>query len=113
MCLSVKQTLIRGRYAVPRSVWRSRRCRRSRNSTRVRGIMTQLPGGGHRLAGFAADLFGDIANALALVRLGRIEAADARGDFANQLLVRAFNRNLRLLVLRVCDGDFDVLRNRK
>src|ERR1043166_1959624 len=38
---------------------------------------------------------------------------DARGNFTDQLLVRAFNRDLRLLVLRVRDGDLDGLRNRK
>src|ERR1041384_7262629 len=113
MCLSVKQTLIRGRCAVPLNFWRRRRWRRSRDSTRVRGIMTQLSCCGHRLAGFAADLLGDVPDAFALVRLGWIEATDARGNFTDQLLVRAFNRDLRLLVLRVRDGDLDVLRNRK
>src|ERR1039458_3728102 len=100
MCLLVMQTLIRGRCAVPWIFCRRRRCRRCRASTLFLGIMshTQLTRRGDGLARLAAHLFAHVANAFALIGLGRIETANSRRYFADHLFVRAFNRDLRLLV---------------
>ena len=44
-----------------------------------------------RLAGLAADVLADVADALALVGLGRPDVADLGGHLADQFLVDAFD----------------------
>ena len=50
----------------------------------------------------------DVAHALALVRLRRIEAAEFGGHLADDLLVRAFDGQLGVLL----DRHFDLVGNR-
>src|SRR5262245_61989801 len=85
-------TTRRGRSAVPTTFRRTRRCRRSR-ACRLVSVVISNPLGA--LADLAADVLAFVANALALVRLGRPYAADLRSDLADLLLVRALDDDLR------------------
>jgi hypothetical protein len=58
----------------------------------------------------AADVLADVLDTRALVRLGRIERADARGGFADLRLVNAGDRDLQTVVL---DGDLQPFGDRE
>src|SRR5262245_24868891 len=58
------------------------------------------------LTGLATDVLALVLHALALVGLGRAEAADVRGDLADEALVRAADREAR----GVLDLDRDARR---
>src|SRR5215472_15110378 len=75
----------RGRSAVPRTFARTRRWRRSRASLTVR-LGT--------LANLSADVLALVADALALVRLGRANLADLGGRLTHHLLVRPLDDDL-------------------
>src|SRR6476646_8661007 len=80
-----RKTARRGRSAVPRTFVRTRRCRRRCASLTVRlGTLTDLP----------ADVLALVADALALVRLGRAHRANLGGRLADHLLVRALDEDL-------------------
>ena len=64
---------------------------------------------GDGLTFLAADAFTEVADTFALIGLGRVERADARGDSAHELLIDALHLDLRL----IGDGDFDAVRNRE
>src|SRR5207248_6147669 len=81
-----RKTSRRGRSALPRILPRTRRWRRSRASRVVRlGTLAHLP----------ADVLALVADALALVRLGRPHLPDLRGRLADDLLVDATDDDLR------------------
>src|SRR5581483_365179 len=82
-----RKTSRRGRSAVPRILPRTRRWRRSRASrvVKVLGTLTNL----------SADVLALVANALALVRLGRAYLPDLGGRLADHLLVDAAHDDLR------------------
>src|SRR5215472_18301652 len=74
-----RKTARRGRSAVPCTLARTRRWRRRRASLTVRlGTLADLP----------ADVLALVADALALVRLGRPHLADLGRRLAHHLLVR-------------------------
>src|SRR5215468_1669929 len=86
MCLPERKTLRRGRPAAAwRSAWRVRRWRRAKRA--LRSDMGPLL----LLAFLAPDGLGRILDALALVRLGRTQAADFGGDLADLLAIGAGN----------------------
>src|SRR5262252_458195 len=86
MCLPERKTLRRGRPAAAwRSAWRMRRWRRAKRA--LRSDMGPLL----LLAFLAPDGLGRILDALALVRLGRTQAADFGGDLADLLAIGAGN----------------------
>ena len=60
------------------------------------------------LAFLAADVLADIADSLALVRLGWIEAADFGGELADELLIDPLDDDMVL----VGAGDLQPFRNR-
>src|SRR5436305_5950489 len=81
-----RKTSRRGRSAVPRILPRTRRWRRRRASRTVRlGTLAHLP----------AHVLALVADALALVRLGRANLANLRGGLADDLLVGALDDDLR------------------
>src|SRR5207244_3473762 len=81
-----RKTTRRGRSAVPWTLARTRRWRRRRASlTMRRGTLADLP----------ADVLALVADALALVRLGRAHLADLGGRLPDHLLVRALDEDLR------------------
>src|SRR5262245_24159614 len=86
MCRFDRNTARRGRAAVPRTFFRTRRCRRTRCSGFVSAMERSLL---RRLAGLAADVLIGVPDALALVRLGLANLADVGRDLADQLLVEA------------------------
>src|SRR5438067_10646629 len=59
----------------------------------------------HGLAFLAADLLARVTHALAFVRLGRVIAANIRGNLSDEVLVAAFNLDLRRLRHRDLDAD--------
>src|SRR5689334_21986403 len=61
-------------------------------------FLALLPAGLAGFAGLAAYVLFNVANALALVRLGRMKLADARCDFADDLAVGTGERNRNLLL---------------
>src|SRR5262249_34721266 len=76
----------RGRSPVPCTFARTRRWRRRRASLTVRlGTLAYLP----------ADVLALVADALALVGLGRSHLADLGGRLADHLLVRSLDEDLR------------------
>src|SRR5215470_3621137 len=108
MCLPERKTLRRGRPAAAwRSAWRVRRWRRAKRA--LRSDMGPLL----LLAFLAPDGLGRILDALALVRLGRTQAADFGGDLADLLAIGAGNldrgrpRGLHLNAGR--NGHLDVM----
>src|SRR2546421_5122054 len=108
MCLLERNTARRGRAAVPRTFLRTRRWRRSRATCRFCISASALL---RRLAGLAQHALVDVADALALVRLGLADLADVGGHLADQLLVEAAHRDaggrryLELDSLRCVDRD--------
>src|SRR5690348_17717491 len=81
-----RKTTRRGRSAVPCTLARTRRWRRRRASLTVRlGTLADLP----------ADVLALVADALALVRLGRAHLADLGGRLADHLLVGSLDEHLR------------------
>src|SRR5579862_5908026 len=101
MFLPEKWTARRGRAGVPATFLRRRWCRI------LRGFiffvaMALLDG----FAFLALDVFTEVTDTLALVRLRRIIGADIGGDLADQLPVDAFDFDLG--VFR--DSDLDALR---
>ena len=56
----------------------------------------------------AADLFSRVTDTLALVRLGRIIAADIRSELSDALLVDSLDENLGV----VRDSDLDIVGDR-
>src|ERR671934_2472601 len=75
----------RGRSAVPRTLPRTRRWRRSRASRTLRlGTLAHLP----------AHVLALVADALALVRLGRAHLADLGRGLPDELLVDALDDDL-------------------
>src|SRR5215467_5630898 len=108
MCLPERKTLRRGRPAAAwRSAWRVRRWRRAKRA--LRSDMGPLL----LLAFLAPDVLGRILYSLALVGLGRTQAADFGGDLADLLAIGAGNldrgrpRGLHLDAGR--NGHFDVM----
>src|SRR5690348_12788382 len=81
-----RKTTRRGRSAVPRTFARTRRWRRSRAS------LTATLG---TLADLSPHVLAFVADALALVRLGRAHLADLGGRLADHLLVRSPDEDLR------------------
>src|SRR3954466_12079285 len=63
----------------------------------------------NRLAFLAADDFARVSDALALVRLRRVIAANVSRDLTDKMLVDAGDADLRVLG----DGDFDAVWNRE
>src|SRR4029077_4421504 len=123
MCLLDRNTVRRGRAAVPMTFLRTRRWRRRRCSDLVRliaGSSTWLLGG---LAGFALDALAGVADALALVGLGLAELANVGGHLSDELLVEAAHgdagrlrhlerdagRRLDVDRMREADRDLDLL----
>src|SRR5581483_11411457 len=81
-----RKTTRRGRAAEPCTFARTRRCRRRRAFLTVRlGTLPDL----------SADVLALVADALALVRLGRAHLADLGGRLAHHLLVGALHEDLR------------------
>src|SRR3954469_17987131 len=81
-----RKTTRRGRSAVPCTFARTRRWRRRRASLTVRlGTLAYL----------APHVLTFVADALALVRLGRAHLADLGGRLADHLLVRPLDEDLR------------------
>src|SRR6476619_525487 len=100
-----RKTVRRGRSAVPRTFARTRRWRRRRPSLTVRlGTLADL----------SPHVLALVADALALVGLGRAHLADLGGRLPDDLLVRAIDDHLRRLwdVERhaVARGDRDGVR---
>src|SRR6516165_1541815 len=85
MCFALRNTLSRGRSAVPLIFRRIRSFRRSRPTICI--AMASLSSGLRGLARLLADLLALVAHALAPVRLGRPEAADLGGGLAHHFLV--------------------------
>src|ERR1700753_3918787 len=88
-CVSMRglerKTTRRGRSALPRTLARTRRWRRRRASLTVRlGTLAEL----------SADVLALVADALALVRLGRAHLADLGGRLADHLLVGSLDEDL-------------------
>src|SRR5215218_7658051 len=85
MCLLERNTARRGRAVVPRTFLRTRRWRRSRETSRfcICGPLLR------RLAGLAQHALVDVADALALVRLRLADLADVGGHLAAELQVDA------------------------
>src|SRR5690349_14360496 len=80
-----RKTTSRGRSAVPRTFARTRRWRRRRASLTVRlGTLTDL----------SPHVLPFVADALALVGLGRANLADLGGRLADHLLVRSLDDDL-------------------
>src|SRR5262245_52953704 len=90
-----RKTTRRGRSAVPCTFARTRRWRRRRASLTVR-LGT--------LADFPADVLALVADALALVRLGRPHLADLGSSLAHHLLVRSLDEDLRRRRHLECDA---------
>src|SRR5690348_16209876 len=81
-----RKTTRRGLSAVPCTFARTRRCRRRRAFLTVRlGTFPDL----------SAHVLAFVADAFALVRLGRADLADLSGRLADHLLVRALDEDLR------------------
>src|ERR671936_78061 len=81
-----RKTTRRGRSAVPRTLPRTRRWRRSRASRTLRlGTLAHLP----------AHVLALVADALALVRLRRAHLPDLRRRLPDELLVDSFDDFLR------------------
>src|SRR5688572_33513099 len=85
-CLFERNTARRGRSAVPWIFLRTRACRMSRLERRFWATLLMfssslLPG----LAGLAHDLLAQVANALALVRLGLANGSDVGSDLTDDL----------------------------
>src|SRR5690348_4894520 len=81
-----RKTTRRGRSAEPCTLARTRPWRRRRASLTVRlGTLADLP----------ADVLALVADALALVRLGRAHLADLGGRLADHLLVGSLDEDLR------------------
>src|SRR5882724_2979124 len=113
MCVTLRNTLSRGRTGVPaiRLRWRSwMRTRRSffvfifiPKPSALSPYLRLRP----RLAGLLLQHFAGVAHALLLVRIGLAEAADVRGDLTDQLAIHAGDGDVRLLV----DRDVDPVRD--
>src|SRR5689334_4755456 len=88
-----RYTARRGRSAEPVTFARTRRCLRRRACCLVLIAMVSLGS----LSDLADDVLAGVANALALVRLGRAPLADLGGDLADLLLARAADDDLRRL----------------
>src|SRR5688572_30351727 len=117
MFLLVKRTLIRGHSLVPTIFLRMRQWRSSASlclvSVRISishglgSAVLALPTSSlNRLAFLADNLLVRVAHAFALVRFGRIEAADFRGDLPHHLFIRAFHGQFGV----VHDGHLDLVR---
>src|SRR5512147_1700629 len=98
MCLSERKTTSRGRSAVPWIARRTRKCRRLRRSSAVRGLRIGLTSLRPRLAGLTAHLLPRVPDALALVRLRGPDRADLGGQLTDELLVAARDLDHRRLV---------------
>src|SRR6266508_4018724 len=85
MCRLERKTARRGRSAVPRTFLRTRRWRRPRASR----LVIVMLGSFRALPRLAADVLVDVADALALVRLGLADLADVGRHLADELLVGA------------------------
>src|SRR6266511_3226338 len=85
MCRLERKTARRGRSAVPRTFLRTRRWRRPRASRLVIVMLGSL----RALPRLAADVLVDVADALALVRLGLADLADVGRHLTDELLVGA------------------------
>src|SRR4051812_4902390 len=98
MCLLERKTAKRGRAAVPRTFFRTRRWRRSRASTLWSVIAWGPSRSGaslRRLAGLAQDALVGVSDPLALVGLGLAELADVGGHLADELLVGTQHHDAR------------------
>src|SRR5216684_1414495 len=103
MCLPERNTLRRGRPAPAWcSAWRVRRWRRAKRALRSDMVMPLL-----LLAFLAPDRLGRVLDALALVGLGRTQAADLGGQLADLLAVSAGDLDLG----RLQRLDLDAGRN--
>src|SRR2546423_1336669 len=81
-----RKTTSLGRSALPRTLARTRRCRRRRASLTVRlGTLADL----------SADVLALVADSLALVRLGRAHLANLGGRLADDLFVGSLDNDLR------------------
>src|SRR3989304_446004 len=98
MWLKLRKTTSRGRAAMPPTCWRMRRCRRFRRAFRLRRFsiaallalhLAGAGGGPSRLARFELDPFAGVADALALVGIGRPHRAYARRHLAAQFARRS------------------------
>src|SRR5881394_3492432 len=99
-----RYTASRGRAAVPDTFDRTRRCRRCRACSFVWTLMRRPPSTQTRdivercscaLPDLPDDVLVGVADALALVRLGRPPLADLRGRLADHLLGDAAHDDLR------------------
>src|ERR1700726_4601963 len=100
-----RNTETRGRCAVPETLARTRLRRFRRRSPFVRMVMLGPPSS-CALSDLALDVLALVANALALVGLGRALLADDRRGLADQLLGDAFYDNAR----RLGDLELDPIR---
>src|SRR5947207_15865306 len=109
MFFPVNLTLIRGRSGVPITFLRTRQWRRRPKSCFFSGLISIRHGFCreslsfiqsllHRLAFLADHMLAQITDALAFVRLRRIEAADFSRDLADDFFARAFNGELRVFL---------------
>src|SRR5579859_2099772 len=107
MCFALRNTLRRGRSAVPLIFRRIRSLRRSRPTICI--AMASLASGLRGLARLLADLLALVAHSLAAIRLRRPEAPDLGGGLTHHFLVRT--REDEKCSLRVArDLAFDPLR---
>src|SRR6185295_5420968 len=96
-----KWTARRGRCGVPATFLRRRRCRM------VSGLGRDMLLNG--FAFLANDLLARVTDTLALVRFGRVIAADIRRHLSDKTFVDSFDLHLGIL----SHGDFDSLGNGK
>src|SRR3989337_757950 len=119
MWLKLRKTTSRGRAAMPSTWWRMRRCRRFRRAFRSSRFsiaallalhLAGAGGGPSRLARFELDPFAGVADALALVGIGRPHRAYARRHLADQFAVEGdpLGRG-NLHRVRVADGERQVV----
>src|SRR5881296_3923513 len=95
MWLRLRKTARRGRLGVPVRRSRTRRWRRTRAARGKRDFFMGacLVGGLAGLPGLAAHVFASVANAFALVRLGRADLANVGRDLPDLLPVDALDRD--------------------
>src|SRR5271156_515416 len=114
MWCSVRWICSRGRSAVPITFFRRRACRLMRCAFLLSAISCapSLLAGLAGLAELLAHDFAVIANAFALVRLGRTQIADLCGNLSDALLIDAVDVDLVRTLDRERDARRRLERNR-
>src|SRR4051794_1728779 len=114
MCVTLRNTLSRGRSFVPPIRLRWRSWMRTRRSSFVLILITSLSRQLFRagLSGLLLQNLAGVPDALLLVGIGLAQAPDVGGDLADQLAVDAGHGDVRLLVDRHVDPRRDVVDDR-